>query len=218
MIKTDRCAIFLACAAGLAACGGGSSDNAAPVPPAPPSTNRSPVISGAPAGTVRVNDLYEFAPVASDPDGDALSFSIQNRPAWMTFEAGSGRLTGIPTASDLGRHEGIVVVVSDGVATTALGAFAVEVIPPPGSTTLRWSTPTINSDGTPLDDLAAYIIYYGQSPTNLDQFVVVEDPLATLFIVTGLTGATWYFALTSYSAEGVEGRRSATVSHAVNAE
>ena len=213
MMKSGRCASIVVFAAGLAACGGGSSSDSASVPPPSAPTNRPPVISGTPASTVRVNEVYEFNPVASDPDGDTLSFSIQNRPAWMSFEAASGRLTGTPAAADLGRHEGISIAVSDGMVTNALSAFAVEVIPPPGSTTLRWTAPTTNSDGTPLDNLAAYIIYYGQSPSYLDRFVAVEDPLSTRHMMSGLTATTWYFAMTSYTAGSVEGDRSATVSH-----
>ncbi len=215
-MMTPACrAVVLVLVTGLAACGGGSSSDSAPVSPPPISSNRPPVISGTPAGTVRVDEAYEFIPLASDPDGDTLSFSIQNLPAWMRFETASGRLTGTPADTNLGRHEGIVIVVSDGTATSTLNAFAVEVIPPLGSVTLRWSVPTKKSDGTPLDDLAAYIIYYGQSPAYLDRFVTVDDPQLTRHLVRGLTEATWYFAMTSYTAAGVEGERSGTVAHVV---
>ena len=222
MMQPDRRAIILIFTAGLTACGGGSSSDSAPAPAPPPSApppsapaNRPPVISGTPAGTVRVGEAYEFSPVASDPDGNTLSFSIQNRPAWMNFETTSGRLTGTPAATNLGRHEGIVIAVSDGVDTTALGTFAVEVIPPLGSVTLRWAVPTTNKDGTSLDNLAAYIIYYGQSPAYLDRFVTVDDPSLTRHMISGLTETTWYFAMTSYTAVGVEGERSGTVPHVV---
>ena len=47
--------------------------------------NRPPVISGSPATSVTVGQAYSFTPTASDPDGQALSFSIANRPSWATF-------------------------------------------------------------------------------------------------------------------------------------
>ncbi len=38
-----------------------------------------------------------FAPVGSDPDGNTLVYSIQNRPSWASFSTTTGRLTGTPT-------------------------------------------------------------------------------------------------------------------------
>src|SRR5579871_621363 len=45
----------------------------------------APVISGTPASTVTAGQAYAFAPVASDSDGDALTFTIANKPAWAAF-------------------------------------------------------------------------------------------------------------------------------------
>jgi hypothetical protein len=61
---------------------------------------RPPTISGTPATTVKVNTAYRFVPTASDPDTatSALRFKIANKPAWATFSATTGALTGTPTA------------------------------------------------------------------------------------------------------------------------
>jgi hypothetical protein len=53
---------------------------------APSSNNRPPTISGTPATSVVVGASYTFTPTASDPDGQALTFSIRNRPAWAVFD------------------------------------------------------------------------------------------------------------------------------------
>mgnify|MGYP000573789795 CR=1 FL=1 len=42
--------------------------------------NSAPTISGSPAGAVTIGDSYSFSPNASDPDGDALSFTTAQRP------------------------------------------------------------------------------------------------------------------------------------------
>jgi hypothetical protein len=42
--------------------------------------------------------------------------------------------------------------------------------------------------------------------------VKVSNPGVASYAVTGLTSGTWYFAVTSYSADGVESSRTATVS------
>jgi hypothetical protein len=89
--------------------------------------NRAPVISGSPATTGREGIAWSFQPTASDPDGNALSFSIANRPAWATFNAGTGRLSGTPPAGSAGTYSGIVVSVSDGAASASLPAFSIAV-------------------------------------------------------------------------------------------
>ena len=81
-----------------------------------------------------------------------------------------------------------------------------------GVATLDWMPPTENSDGSVLTNLAGYTVYYGTSPNNLAQSVKVANPGLTAYAVTGLSSGTWYFAVTSYSAEGVESTRSSTVS------
>src|SRR6185295_2123364 len=44
--------------------------------------NRAPSIAGTPAASVVAGAAFMFKPTASDPDNDALTFSIRNRPAW----------------------------------------------------------------------------------------------------------------------------------------
>jgi hypothetical protein len=93
----------------------------------PPSGNRPPTISGTPSGSVTVGTQYAFTPTASDPDGNALTYSIQNRPTWATFNTTTGRLSGTPTSANLGNYVNIVISVSDGLASAQLPAFAVNV-------------------------------------------------------------------------------------------
>jgi Putative Ig domain len=70
---------------------------------------------------------YAFTPNASDPNGNALTYSITNRPSWATFNASSGRLAGTPTSANVGTYSNIVIRVSDGQATAQLPAFAIVV-------------------------------------------------------------------------------------------
>lgn len=44
--------------------------------------NRAPTISGKPATSATVGKSYTFQPTARDPDGDKLTYSISNKPAW----------------------------------------------------------------------------------------------------------------------------------------
>lgn len=85
--------------------------------------NRAPTISGAPATTIAIGTQYSFTPSASDADGDALTFSIANKPTWATFAKSTGRLRGTPTAA--GAWSNIVISVSDGQVKTSLPAFSI---------------------------------------------------------------------------------------------
>ncbi|NVK32693.1 MAG: putative Ig domain-containing protein, partial [Gammaproteobacteria bacterium] len=90
-------------------------------------TQDVPVISGTPATSVDEDSAYSFTPTASDDDGDALSFSIANKPSWAAFDATSGRLSGTPSNADVADYTGIVISVSDGTDTTSLAAFDLTV-------------------------------------------------------------------------------------------
>ena len=89
--------------------------------------NRAPTISGSPSTSVTEGQSYSFVPSATDPDGDVLVFSIQNRPVWATFSASTGRLTGTPGSTHVGNYGNIVISVSDGQASASLTAFSVDV-------------------------------------------------------------------------------------------
>lgn len=88
-------------------------------------SNRAPTISGTPATSATVGTAYTFKPTASDPDGNTLGFSIQNRPSWASFSTANGTLSGTPTAT--GTHNNIIISVSDGKITKSLPAFSIKV-------------------------------------------------------------------------------------------
>ncbi len=91
--------------------------------------NQTPVISGSPSTSVDAGELYSFTPTASDADeGATLTFSISNKPAWASFSATSGELSGTPASANVGATSGIVISVSDGTASASLEAFTLTVV------------------------------------------------------------------------------------------
>lgn len=179
----------------------------------PPASNRAPTISGTPPTSLAVGQAYDFQPSASDPDGDALTFSIQNRPQWATFSSTTGRLQGMPGAADIGQFAGVTISVSDGRATANLGAFTIAVNQIAlGSVTMSWSPPTTNADGSTITDLAGYRIYYGRSAGALDEMSVINNAGTTRYVIDNLSPSTWYFSMTAYNSSGVESTRSSVVS------
>jgi hypothetical protein len=195
---------------------GGTPTNPPPptTQPPPPSTiNRVPKINGIPIATVRVGEPSAFRPNTYDADGDTLRFSIQNRPAWATFDAATGGLVGTPDAGDVGQFSDVRITVTDGHAQATLNPFAIEVTQVAlGSVTLSWTPPTTNVDGSPMTDLAGYRIYYGRTATTLDQIIPVTNAGTTRFVVDNLSPATWFFSMTSVNSEGVESTLSTVVS------
>jgi hypothetical protein len=179
-------------------------------------TNTAPTIAGTPATTIIAGSAYSFTPTAADANNDTLSFSIQNKPSWASFNLASGQLSGTPTTANLGSFAGIVISVSDGSATTALATFTITVTQVnSGSAALTWSTPTQNTDGSALTDLAGFRLYYGTNPSSLDQTTQISSATQSSYTVTGLSSGTWYFAMTSYNTANVESDRSGTASKVV---
>jgi hypothetical protein len=182
-------------------------------PAAPVVANTAPTISGHPVASVNAGANYSFTPTASDAERNSLSFSIQGKPAWATFNTASGALSGTPRAADVGTYAKILISVSDGKASASLPAFTVSVNQiSAGNATLDWTPPTQNTDGTVLTDLAGYHVHYGMSPDQMTQSVSVSNPGLTSYVVDGLSPGTWYFAVTSYSAAGKESSLSSVVS------
>jgi len=176
--------------------------------------NTAPTITGTPATTVLAGSAYSFKPTASDSDGDAISFSIQNMPSWATFNIATGQLTGTPTAANVGSYPNIVIAVSDGTTSTSLAAFTITVTAPPssGSVTLSWTAPTQNTDGTALTNLAGYQIYFGTSSSALTQTITITNVGLATYVIDNLAAGTWYFAVKSYNTSAVESDLSGIVS------
>ncbi len=179
-------------------------------------TNSSPTISGTPASSVTEGQPYSFTPTASDADGDTLTFSISGQPPWASFNSSNGRLSGTPTAGDVGTYSNIVILVSDGQASASLAAFSITVEAISlGSATLSWTAPTQNEDGTPLTDLAGYRLYWGTTPGSFTDSVEIDNPSVTTYLVENLAPGTYEFVATAYNSAGVESRYSGTATRVI---
>jgi hypothetical protein len=166
--------------------------------------NRAPTITGTPASTARVGQPYAFKPTARDADGDRLTFSVVNKPAWAKFDTVDGTLWGTPTTSQVGAYRNVTIKVTDGRATAALAPFTVSVTTSATrSVTLSWTSPTHNTDGTRLTDLAGYRLYYGQTSREYTKSVNVPAAATQSVVIEGLATGTWYFAIKSFNSQGV---------------
>jgi hypothetical protein len=210
--RVPKLALLVLSTALLAACGGDDEDPAAAAANQPSGNNlpasggnSAPRITGAPTTTVLQGNAYLFTPSATDADGNPLTFSVANLPGWATFNSSTGRISGTPTAAQVGTYSNITISVSDGSATASLPSFSIQVVAlATGSVTLSWTPPTSNTDGSPLNDLAGYRVYWGTSPTSLSNSVTVPNAGLATYVVGQLTPAVWHFAVTAYTATGYE--------------
>ena len=59
--------------------------------------NRAPDITSTPRNNVRIGTNYFYQPIASDPDGNPLSFNLLSAPEGMVMDD-AGRVVWSPTA------------------------------------------------------------------------------------------------------------------------
>jgi hypothetical protein len=210
----------LVCAA-LVGCGGigdvGSSSAVSSAEGGGAGANGRPTIKGQPSATIVVGQLFSFQPTVSDGQGDKLTFTASNLPAWMTLNAETGRITGTPQASDVATYSGITITVSDGTNTSTLGPFSITVAAMgSGRATLSWLPPTQNTDGSTLTDLAGYVVLYGGSPADLSQSISIDNPSIATYVVENLPSGTWYFAVQAVNASGVRSPDSTLASKTIS--
>ena len=85
--------------------------------------------------------------------------------------------------------------------SSVVGSGAITDNTTSGSITLAWDTP-INSDGTPVVNVAGYNVHYGTSSGNYDK--KVNTGTQTTCTINGLVPGTYYLAVTCYDSSGNE--------------
>jgi hypothetical protein len=181
-------------------------------------SNSAPTLTGVPSTRVAVGESYRFTPVATDPDSNPLTYVIQNKPAWATFNASTGQLTGVPETRYGGTTaRDIQIGVFDGYLKTWLPAFSIDVVEPATTrtVTLNWAAPKKRTDGSPLVDVRGYTIYYGVAADHLPHHLFVSGAVVTSAVIEDLPPATWYFALRTVTRDDSQSVLSGVVSKRV---
>jgi hypothetical protein len=180
----------------LLACGGGSDS----------SEEQQLSISGTPPTTAQVGRPWSFEPVIYDPEGEVLTVTVLNKPDWITLLPSKGLMYGIPGEGDVRTWEKIRVQVTNGKSSASLPEFRINVVAEGASedgVLLSWLPPTERVDGSPIGELSAYRILYGQVSGNYDQIIAIDNPGITSYLVEDLGPGTWYFALISVTSDGL---------------
>lgn len=185
-------------AVGLTACGGSGNDssNIAPITTSDPPTaqatqsppDTAPTISGVPAASVVAGADYAFTPTASDAEGNTLTFSIANMPTWATFDATTGKLSGTPSAANVGQYNGITISVSDGTDSASVGPFNINVTAAPSGSGPKANTPPVISGAPPVSVVANQAYTFTPTASDADgdslSFTIANKPAWASFSST----------------------------------
>ncbi len=156
--------------------------------PCDAATNQPPVITSAPPITASSEVSYSYQVHASDPNGDALTFSLAGGPQGMSISAG-GLISWTPSEAQTGDNA-VTVQVNDGRGGTAAQSFKVTVETPPGVN----RAPAFTS--SPIGSITIGQSYqYDANAFDPDDdtvvFALLQSPTgATLNQLTGLIGWT----------------------------
>ena len=98
------------------------------------------------------------------------------------------------------------------VATLAFVYLNTQYVADPatGDATLSWAPPTERVDGTPLEAVSGYRIYYGRDPEQFEHEIEVDSEV-TKYRIDNLESGEWYFAVAAISEEGLESAPSSVV-------
>ena len=167
--------------------------------------NSAPVVTKPANQTGIVGKAVNLAVVASDADGDALTYSASNLPAGLSINASTGVISGTPTAAGT---KTVTVTVADYRASTsttfsfAVNADTTDPSKPSGLNAtlvsgkprLTWSASTDNVGVT------GYIIYRSTSKSSQD--TEIGRSTTTTFTDTSATRDNWSYSVRAYDAAG----------------
>ncbi|MDZ4292771.1 MAG: putative Ig domain-containing protein, partial [Hydrogenophaga sp.] len=148
-------------------------------PPALPTTsagdtNQAPVILSQPPLHVRVGQLYDYRPEATDPDGDTLRFSLETAPQRMTLDSATGRISWRAAAAP--REQSITLVVRDAHGAEARQSWTLRVLRPDEPIA---QAPQIVSDpplSATVDQEYVYAVVAEDADGDLAGFELIEAP------------------------------------------
>lgn len=171
-----------------------------------PLPNTAPSVVNPGAQSATVGQSVSLPIVASDADGDVLTYTATGLPAGLTINSATGLITGKPTTTTTST---VVVTVSDGIAspTTSFGfTVAGDGIAPTtpgvpdtstsnGKANLLWTASTDNIAVT------GYIVYRSTSSTVAGT-EIGRTTIASFRDTSVQRGKTYYYSVQAYDAAG----------------
>jgi large repetitive protein len=88
-------------------------------------TNTPATVASTPITKAAVNQAYGYQVAATDPENDALRYSLGKRPQGMTVDL-TGKISWIPQSNQVGTHQ-VEVLVTDSQGATTTQTYTLEV-------------------------------------------------------------------------------------------
>jgi hypothetical protein len=105
--------------------------------------------------------------------------------------------------------------ISSGGSTFTLGGQGSMASATLGSASLSWLPPTQNTDGSPLTNLAGYVVRFGTSGSGLNTVLYLGSATTTSVEIGNLPSGDWAFEVAALSAANIESQSSAVVSKVI---
>lgn len=90
-------------------------------------TNRAPVVAPLGPFTYAEGAVIAIVPSGSDPDGDPLTWSGANVPAFASVDPATGRLNGVPTYTQAGVYANVTLTARDPSGATGSASFTITI-------------------------------------------------------------------------------------------
>ncbi len=146
--------------------------------------NRPPVITSSAIGVGTAGSAYAYQVVATDPDGDALSYQLTQAPSGMTVSA-TGLIAWTPTAAQTG-PQSVSLDVTDGRGGKATQAFTITVAAANRPPVITSSTIGVGAEASPY----AYQIVATDPDGDALSYQLTQAPSGMTVSATGLIAWT----------------------------
>jgi len=166
--------------------------------------NNKPIIGSTPDTTAKIEIEYTYEVVATDPDGDTLTYTLSVKPEGMTINEQTGAVSWTPIETQIGEYQ-VIIEVSDGkdsisqtfaitVAETLLSS--IEIVPFEMGI-FKGNSETITSITAHYDNETTAVIEIDS--TDVVSYSSDDDDIATvseLGVVTGVDRGTAIITVT----------------------
>jgi len=166
--------------------------------------NNKPIIGSTPDTTAKIEIEYTYEVVATDPDGDTLTYTLSVKPEGMTINEQTGVVSWTPIETQIGEYQ-VIIEVSDGkdsisqtfaitVAETLLSS--IEIVPFEMGI-FKGNSETITSITAHYDNETTAVIEIDS--TDVVSYSSDNDDIATvseLGVVTGVDRGTAIITVT----------------------
>ena len=184
-----RISLFLFLASVLVACGNGGGGGGG--------GNAAPTINSTAVTAATEDAAYSYTFTATDANaGDTLTLSAPTLPAWLSFVAGTGVLSGTPVNADVGDHN-VTLRVNDGTVDVDQ-AFVITVANTNDAPVITSSaTPSVAENTTAVITVTATDADVGDTPTFSITGLTADD---TLFSIDTNSGVLTFLAAPDFDA------------------